>query len=53
VAFIQLSLSLMNSYVISMTYLVVDNDDVYFAHCFPYTYSDLIKSIEKCCNNGN
>lgn len=30
-----------------------DNDEVYFAHCYPYTYSDLVKFINKNCTVAN
>ena len=26
-----------------------DNDTVYFAHCYPYTYTDLCDMIRKVC----
>ena len=30
-----------------------DNDDVYFAHCYPYTYSDCQKYLNKICTIAN
>lgn len=30
-----------------------DNDIVYFAHCYPFTYSDLCDSIKKVCTYQN
>jgi len=27
-----------------------DNDTVYFSHCFPYTYSDLVRFLNENCN---
>ena len=32
---------------------VDDLDTVYFAHCYPYTYSDLCDYIKKVCNFAN
>lgn len=26
-----------------------DDDDVYFAHCYPYTYSDCCEFLNKIC----
>ena len=30
-----------------------DNDTVYFSHCYPYTYSDLIKFESRICTFEN
>ena len=30
-----------------------DSDSVYFAHCFPYTYSDCVEYMEKICTVEN
>lgn len=30
-----------------------DNDEVYFAHCYPFTYSDCCDHLQKLCNNRN
>jgi hypothetical protein len=27
-----------------------NNDEVYFAHCYPYTYSDLVKFLSISCS---
>ena len=30
-----------------------DNDEVYFAYCYPYTYSDCQKHLNKICTYAN
>ena len=30
-----------------------DNDEVYFAYCYPYTYSDCQKHLAKVCTHLN
>ena len=30
-----------------------DNDTVYFAHCFPYSYSDLVRYLSKLAIPAN
>lgn len=37
-----------NYYTLSFTYTFKhENDQVYFAHCFPYTYSDLVDDLNR------
>mmetsp|Transcript_39017 Transcript_39017/g.59390 ORF Transcript_39017/g.59390 Transcript_39017/m.59390 type:complete len:234 (-) Transcript_39017:2696-3397(-) len=39
------------NYTLSFKFsLAFDNDQVYFAHCYPYTYSDLVQFLNKTCN---
>lgn len=30
-----------------------DNDTVYFAHCYPYTYTNLVEDVKKWCSFQN
>lgn len=46
----------MGGFYYSLTFTIefkYDNDDVYFSHCFPYTYTDLNKLLNRTCTIAN
>lgn len=40
-----------NNYTLSFkVQFMYDNDTVFLSHCYPYTYSDLVKYLSRVCN---
>ena len=43
----------LSSSLVSDSLIQDDNDTVYFAHCFPYSYSDLVRYLSKLAIPAN